>query len=223
MAERRRIIPVMLLCATMALSASDAFARIGRNEGGGNHGASYHRGNGGFYHGSYGFTGCRFWPYGVIDFSIVDPPIGSLFGYLPDGGTIVVVDGIGYYYINGYYLRQCPAGYIVVSPPMIALPAPAPVAQTQASPAVLNDQPGKPEAAAQKSGAIAPSRAEQNTEVASDDPIAIGKSITINIPNAKGGFTPVKLVKYKDGFIGPQDEFYSNHPTVDELRVLYGN
>jgi hypothetical protein len=48
------------------------------------------------------------------------------------------------------------------------------------------------------------------------------ESFTINVPNAKGEFTPVKLVKHDKGFIGPQGEFYPDHPTVDELKVLYG-
>jgi len=46
--------------------------------------------------------------------------------------------------------------------------------------------------------------------------------VTVNIPNANGGFTSVKLTKFKDGFKGPQGEFYKGHPTVEELRVLYG-
>jgi len=47
--------------------------------------------------------------------------------------------------------------------------------------------------------------------------------ITINIPTSKGGFTPVRLTKSKGGYIGPQGEYYAGHPTVDALRVLYGD
>jgi hypothetical protein len=46
---------------------------------------------------------------------------------------------------------------------------------------------------------------------------------TINVPNSKGGFTQVTLVKNKNGYVGPQGEFYDIHPTVDELKLLYGN
>ena len=46
--------------------------------------------------------------------------------------------------------------------------------------------------------------------------------ITIGVPNAKGGFTSVKLVKCPGGYIGPQGEFYAGHPTVEQLKVLYG-
>ena len=47
-------------------------------------------------------------------------------------------------------------------------------------------------------------------------------AIIINIPNASGGFTAVKLIRHKNGYIGPQGEFYAGHPTVEELKVLYG-
>jgi hypothetical protein len=45
----------------------------------------------------------------------------------------------------------------------------------------------------------------------------------VNVPNSKNGFTPVKLVKQGNGYIGPQGEFYPGHPTVDQLKALYGN
>ncbi|OGF50876.1 MAG: hypothetical protein A2231_08685 [Candidatus Firestonebacteria bacterium RIFOXYA2_FULL_40_8] len=46
---------------------------------------------------------------------------------------------------------------------------------------------------------------------------------TINIPNSKGGYTPVIIKKVKEGFTGPQGELYKEFPTVEELKVLYGN
>jgi hypothetical protein len=50
-----------------------------------------------------------------------------------------------------------------------------------------------------------------------------GNTITINIPNSNGGFTPVVLTKFNDGYKGPQGEYYEGHPTVEELKALYGN
>ncbi|MDD5730809.1 MAG: DUF6515 family protein [Candidatus Omnitrophica bacterium] len=44
----------------------------------------------------------------------------------------------------------------------------------------------------------------------------------INVPNSNGSYTPVKLVKVDTGYIGPQGEFYQDHPTVEQLRALYG-
>jgi len=46
--------------------------------------------------------------------------------------------------------------------------------------------------------------------------------VTVNIPNAKGGYTPVVLKKAGSGYVGPQGEYYSDHPTVEQLKILYG-
>ena len=47
-------------------------------------------------------------------------------------------------------------------------------------------------------------------------------SYIVNIPNSDGTFTAVKLVKQDNGYVGPQGEYYSSHPTVEQLKVLYG-
>ncbi|MFH1458077.1 MAG: DUF6515 family protein [Candidatus Omnitrophota bacterium] len=47
--------------------------------------------------------------------------------------------------------------------------------------------------------------------------------ITINVPNARGRFTPVTLARYGDGYLGPQGEYYPGHPTVEQLKALYGS
>lgn len=49
-----------------------------------------------------------------------------------------------------------------------------------------------------------------------------GNSVFVNIPNSNGSYTEVKLTKKDNGFVGPQGEFYAQHPTVEQLRVLYG-
>jgi len=48
-----------------------------------------------------------------------------------------------------------------------------------------------------------------------------GEAVVINIPNTNGGYTPVQLTKHKEGYVGPQGEYYE-HPTVKQLKVLYG-
>jgi hypothetical protein len=52
--------------------------------------------------------------------------------------------------------------------------------------------------------------------------VTSGETVVINIPNLSGGYTPVTLTKHKTGYIGPQGEYYEGHPTVQQLRVLYG-
>lgn len=45
---------------------------------------------------------------------------------------------------------------------------------------------------------------------------------TINIPNSRGGYTAVTLRRSGNGFVGPQGEYYTNNPTVEQLKILYG-
>ena len=47
-------------------------------------------------------------------------------------------------------------------------------------------------------------------------------SITLNIPNNKGGYTAVVLKRSGNGYIGPQGEFYSEFPKVSQLQTMYG-
>jgi hypothetical protein len=44
----------------------------------------------------------------------------------------------------------------------------------------------------------------------------------IYIPNENGSYTLVTLKKVEKGFLGPQGEFYPEHPTVEQLKTLYG-
>jgi len=46
--------------------------------------------------------------------------------------------------------------------------------------------------------------------------------LTVNIPNSRGGYTAVMLRRSSNGFVGPQGEYYSDNPTVAQLKVLYG-
>ena len=46
---------------------------------------------------------------------------------------------------------------------------------------------------------------------------------TVNIPNSRGGYTSVTLRRSGNGFVGPQGEYYQNYPSVEQLRVMYGN
>ena len=48
-------------------------------------------------------------------------------------------------------------------------------------------------------------------------------TVTINIPNARGGYTAVALRRAGYGYLGPQGEYYAESPTVEQLKALYGN
>ena len=45
---------------------------------------------------------------------------------------------------------------------------------------------------------------------------------TVNIPNCHGRYVPVVIKKLNNGFLGPQGEFYSEFPRVEQLRLMYG-
>ena len=49
-----------------------------------------------------------------------------------------------------------------------------------------------------------------------------GDSITVNIPNDKGGYNAVVLKPSGKGYVGPQGEFYSEFPKISQLQVMYG-
>ena len=49
------------------------------------------------------------------------------------------------------------------------------------------------------------------------------ETVQINVPNSNGSYTTVKLTKSNNGYIGPQGEFYAGHPTVEQLKALYGS
>jgi hypothetical protein len=53
-------------------------------------------------------------------------------------------------------------------------------------------------------------------------PATASDSVTINIPNKNGGYTPVVLKKSGNGYVGPQGEFYSEFPKVSQLQTMYG-
>jgi hypothetical protein len=130
------------------------------------------------------------------------PRIGAFVEYLPEGYTTVIVGGAPYYYFDGTYFRPNGPGYVVVTVP-----------ESNASPM---DQPPPPSAAPQ-AAEQAPSPSGGEAKALSSD------TVTVNVPNSKGGFTPVQLIKHGSGYIGPQGEFYPAHPTVDQLKALYGN
>lgn len=46
--------------------------------------------------------------------------------------------------------------------------------------------------------------------------------IRVNIPNSDGTYTQIVLRKTEGGYLGPQGELYTGHPTIEQLKVLYG-
>jgi hypothetical protein len=107
----------------------------------------------------------------------------------------VLVNGVTYYVNNGVYYLYTQYGYQAVATPAGVAAAPA----IQSAPA------------AQAATVTATAAGPDN-----------GDSISINIPNNKGGYTAVILKRSGNGFIGPQGEFYSEFPKVSQLQTMYG-
>ncbi|MEI6438411.1 MAG: glycine zipper 2TM domain-containing protein [Candidatus Omnitrophota bacterium] len=52
-------------------------------------------------------------------------------------------------------------------------------------------------------------------------PVA-AEAFTVSVPNSQSGYTQVVIRRSGNGFIGPQGEFYSEFPKIEQLRVMYG-
>jgi len=156
-------------------------------------------GHGG-HHEHYSYRGGHWyrngWLWGGLATGLV---IGAIVASLPPRHETVYVSGAPYYYYDGIYYKPCSSGYVVVpAPTTYAVPAPVTYVVTAPETTVVT----------------APAVTQPKT--------ASGGTIVINIPNASGGYTPVTLTKHKTGYIGPQGEYYEGHPTVEQLRLLYG-
>ncbi len=155
---------------------------------------------------------------------VVAAPIGAVVTALPAPVIPIIVEGVPYYTINGVTYMLTSYGYQVVPPPQVivvkqAAPppqvivvkseAPAPVAASATT--VAAAQPATPVPVVQDVAApqVAPA-------VAADD------SYTVNIPNSKGTYTAVALKRNGNGFVGPQGEYYSEFPKVEQLKLMYG-
>ena len=152
---------------------------------------------GGGRRGGYYYRGGRWYSHGWfgLDLAVSALAIGAIAESLPPRYTTVVVGGVPYYYYDSAYYRPCPSGYVVV---------PAPV-MTQ--PIIVTPEAAQPVMVTAPAPAVQPQTPE---------------TVTINIPNSRSGYTAITLKKYGNGFVGPQGEYYSEHPTVEQLKTLYG-
>lgn len=118
--------------------------------------------------------------------------VGALVDALPPRHTTVIVENEPYYYYDGTYFRPSPGGYVVVPAPVVRAPA---VVVPPPAPVV----------------------------VAAPVPVVTQESlsVTVNIPNIAGGYTPVILRRSGSGFVGPQGEYYPEFPKVEQLRLMY--
>jgi len=107
----------------------------------------------------------------------------------------VIVNGTTYYVNNGAYYLYTAYGYQSV-------PAPVGTAQTIVTTQPVVSQPA--------------------VSVSAPTGVETEESFTVNVPNAKGGYTSVLLKPSGKGFVGPQGEFYAEFPKVSQLKLMYG-
>lgn len=198
--------------------------------GGGGHGGGWHGGgsyghyyyHGGHWHGG----GASGWLWGGLAAALV---VGTIVATLPPYHETVYVGGAPYYYYDNVYYRSVPNGYVVVQAPpvtnVITVPQAPPITNVLNAPPAPVDVETAP--APKKAKAKQPkakpseSKSEAKPAEAKSSESKAGDALVINIPNANGGFSPVKLTKDKTGYTGPQGEHYEGNPTVEQLKVLY--
>ena len=161
---------------------------------------AWHGGYGGWHGRGYVDVNLGVWPGPYYGYPYYSPYYADPY-YYPGYAVVspptyqpVVVNGVTYYVNNGAYYVYTQYGYQAV-----AAPAGASAPVIQAAPAVTTVTASAP----------------VNTGIGTDD------SLTINIPNNKGGYTSVVLKRSGTGFTGPQGEFYSEFPKVSQLQVMY--
>jgi len=204
------LVSIFLVClmagAVTVVMAGGHGGFHGEDRGGGFHrGGDFYRG--GFYDHGFGFRGFPFhqrWGGFYIGSSWFDGP------------TLVIAGAPYYYYAGDYYTPY--GDYLVVAPP-------PPVSSPAATTNTVTPAPATPPAMtspAAKTNTVTLEQAAPPAKLESDNAKTTGEPITINVPNENGGFTPIKLIPKDKGYIGPQGEYYPGHPTVGELKVLYG-
>lgn len=149
--------------------------------------------------GRHYYRGGRWYRHGWFGFDVAVSAlaVGALLDSLPPRYDTVVYGGVPYYYYDNTYYRPYPyGGYVVVQPPPTVVAQPV-VAQ--------------PVVYAPESAPVVVQPQSQNMG-----------TFTINVPNARGGWTSVTLRRQGNGFVGPQGEYYAENPTVEQLKVLYG-
>ncbi len=158
------------------------------------------------------------------------PNHGARFSRLPGPYRTVIVKGNPYVYCGGVFYRHVNKAYVVIAPPIGVVVDILPVGYTTVDIVgrtyfVQNnvyyqrvdtgyqvvEQPAAPQ--------ITPSV----TQTATPGSTAPGNPdiYDLNIPNTKGGYTHVVIKRSGTGFVGPQGEFYTTFPKIDQLKVMY--
>lgn len=169
---------------------------------------------------------------------VVPAPRGAIVPILPEPYKVIPYQNTNYYYYNNTYYVQQPSGYAVVTPPTqvvssnpqsieapektVVVPVPnpngsyIPVTLQKYSDGYVGPNgefyPDYPTIDQLKAMYAKPSAPAERPEPA---------EMTYDIPNKNGSITKVKVTKTKDGYVGPEGEYYKQKPTIEQLAAMY--
>lgn len=141
---------------------------------------------------------------------------------LPHEHRRVFVSKVPYYYYDGLFYREGITGYVLVNAPVGAL---VPVLPPSCEMIVINGTTyytyDNVYYVREPKGYLVVPQPVVNTPAT--QPVEVSESsFVVHVPNANGSYMPVVIRKTKDGYVGPQGEYYSEQPTVDQLKAMYG-
>ena len=169
---------------------------------------------------------------------IVSAPRGAMIKTLPERHKVIVYDNTDYYYYNSAYYVKEPTGYTVVTPPPSVITSNAPAVEAPEKTVVVtvpNPNGSYMSVTLQKysDGYVGPNGEfypdyptidQLKAMYAKDSAFAERpepEEMTFEIPNKNGSITKVKVTRTKDGYVGPEGEYYTQKPTLDQLAVMY--
>ena len=190
--------------------------------------------------------GRPYWVYGGVYYEMGDDGyvvVGApVIRVLPRYYHVVVIGGVVYYVSDDVYYRPTvDGGYTVVerpvepAVPVVAAPAPAPQPATVTLYVPKKAGDGFTPVTLKKidGGLLGP----QGEFYPMMPPVSLltemygipdylqethTNNYFVHVPNKDGQtYTRVELTRRNGGFVGPQGEFYPEHPTVEQLKAMY--
>lgn len=180
-----------------------------------------------------------YYQYTPSGYVVVSAPMGAVIRELPPYYKRIPYGTNTYYYYNNTYYVQESAGYTVVTPP--------PQVVTTNPPAVEAPEKTIVVTVPNPNGSYIPVTLEKysdgykgpNGEFYPDYPTIdqlkamyskasavaerpLPEELEFQVPNKNGSFTKVVLDRTKDGYVGPEGEYYKEKPTMEQLQMMYG-
>ncbi|HNX68633.1 MAG TPA: hypothetical protein PLL75_05860 [Candidatus Omnitrophota bacterium] len=187
----------------------------------------------------YYYSGGTYYQYTPSGYVVVSAPMGAVVPALPPYYRPIPYGGKTYFFYNNTYYLQEPTGYNVVTPP--------PQVVTSNPPAIEAPEKTIVVTVPNPNGSYIPVTLEKysdgykgpNGEFYPDYPTIdqlkamyaknsapaerpLPEELTVDIPNKNGSVTKVTLHRTKDGYVGPEGEYYKEKPTVEQLAIMYG-